>query len=151
MPCTSLLAWGCEVHRQRSRIRLHCPLPPLPFAGCHNATPTLRLSLPAQTWIHGSPAKQQPARRCACGSGRKKKGGSAGGSGGGSDINPSHRNMEVIRESREQQLAATDMLAKLLQAADPAAVAQQYVSSLDEAFFWSANTYLAMVGGQLSD
>jgi hypothetical protein len=40
------------------------------------------------------------------------------------------------------------MLAKLLQEEQPQAVAEQYIDSLDEQFFWTANTYLAMVGGR---
>lgn len=40
---------------------------------------------------------------------------------------------------------ATDMLAKLLQAEDAQQVASQFTDSLDEQFFWTTNTYLAMV------
>ncbi|KAL4420018.1 hypothetical protein ABPG77_001268 [Micractinium sp. CCAP 211/92] len=36
------------------------------------------------------------------------------------------------------------MLAKLLEAADPAAVAQAHVTSLNEEFFWTADTYIKM-------
>lgn len=51
-----------------------------------------------------------------------------------------------IKGAREQQLAATDLLAKLLQAPDPKAVAQQHLGSLTEQFFQIASTYMTMVG-----
>lgn len=36
------------------------------------------------------------------------------------------------------------MLARLLEAADPAAVAAEHVASLNEEFFWTADTYIKM-------
>ena len=103
------------------------------------------------------PAQQrQAASTCRASRKKPKSGGGSGprsagssasssaSSGGGAD---SHRLQDTIRESRQQQLAATDMLAKLLQEEAPQAVAEKYIDSLDEQFFWTANTYLAMVGG----
>lgn len=82
-----------------------------------------------------------------CRSSRKERKGSGDGSRGGSDDgtpSSAHRMQDTIKESRQQQLAATDLLAKLLQTDDPAEVAVAYVDSLDEQFFWTANTYLTM-------
>ena len=111
---------------------------------------------PMSAAVMAAPSLTQQRRLCACGASRKnRKGGGGGGKRGGcSEVNSSasdpaseaHRLQDAIRESRQQQLVAADMLAKLLQAEDPQEVAQQYTDSLDEQFFWQANTFLSMVG-----
>jgi hypothetical protein len=83
-------------------------------------------------------------RHCACHAAKKKKGG-GGSSGDSGPASETHRLQDTIRDSRQQQLVATDMLAKLLQAEDAQQVASQFTDSLDEQFFWTTNTYLAMV------
>lgn len=55
------------------------------------------------------------------------------------------RAQDTIREMKQQQLNATDMMATLLNAPDVQHTARAYVDSLDEQFFWSANAYMAMV------
>jgi hypothetical protein len=53
---------------------------------------------------------------------------------------------DVIREQRQQQLAATDLIAKLLRAdTNPKRVAEEHVDSLTEEFFNISGAYLAMV------
>ncbi|EFN59086.1 hypothetical protein CHLNCDRAFT_49925 [Chlorella variabilis] len=109
---------------------------------------------PLSAAVMAAPSLTQQRRLCACGASRKnRKGGGGGGKRGGcSEVNSSasdpaseaHRLQDAIRESRQQQLVAADMLAKLLQAEDPQEVAQQYTDSLDEQFFWQANTFLSM-------
>ena len=55
---------------------------------------------------------------------------------------------DTIREARKQQIQATDLLARLLQAPDAKSVAADYVDSLTEEFFIMSSTYLDMVSAQ---
>lgn len=52
-----------------------------------------------------------------------------------------------VEQARKLQLQASDVLARLLQAPDPTAVADQYVDSMNEEFFAICDSYIAMVGG----
>lgn len=76
------------------------------------------------SWLCSASRKGRRARKQ-----NGRSGNSSGGGGGGGDT---HQLQDAIRESREQQLTASKMLAKLLEAADPAAVAQAHVTSLNE-------------------
>jgi hypothetical protein len=55
---------------------------------------------------------------------------------------------DTIREARQQQIHATDLLARLLQAPDAKAIAAEHVDSLTEEFFIMSSTYLDMVRAQ---
>lgn len=55
---------------------------------------------------------------------------------------------DTIREARNQQIQATDLLARLLQAPDAKAIAAEHVDSLTEEFFIMSSTYLDMVRAQ---
>lgn len=50
-----------------------------------------------------------------------------------------------MKTARTQQIAATDLLARLLQAPDAKAVAAEHTDSLTEEFFMMSSTYLDMV------
>lgn len=56
----------------------------------------------------------------------------------------SHAAQDTIREARKQQIQATDLLARLLQAPDAKAIAAEHVDSLTEEFFIMSSTYLDM-------
>ncbi len=71
--------------------------------------------------------------------------GKSGGSGSSSGSSSASQRDSQIKQARETQMQATDLLAKLLQAQDPRAVAQQNLGSLTEQFFQIASTYLQMV------
>lgn len=73
---------------------------------------------------------------------RKKGSSGKGSSGGGASARDFDRQIKVARET---QLQASELLAKLLQASNPKAVAQAHLASLDEQFFHIANTYMQMV------
>lgn len=77
------------------------------------------------SWICSASRKGRKASR-------KGGGGSGSGSGSGQPIELQN----TIRESREQQLTASNMLATLLEADDPAAVAAEHVASLNEEVGW---------------
>ncbi|GAB4817892.1 hypothetical protein N2152v2_004938 [Parachlorella kessleri] len=49
-----------------------------------------------------------------------------------------------VQKSRDTQVQATELLAKLLEASDPKTVAQQHISSLDEQFFHIGSAYMQM-------
>lgn len=55
---------------------------------------------------------------------------------------------DTIKEARQQQIQATDLLARLLQAPDAKAIAAEHVDSLTEEFFIMSSTYLDMVRAQ---
>ena len=50
-----------------------------------------------------------------------------------------------MQQARKQQMAATDVLAALLQAADTRREARDLIDSLSEEFFHISSTYLEMV------
>lgn len=50
----------------------------------------------------------------------------------------------MIREQRQSQLTATDLIAKLLQSSQPAVVAEEHLEQLDQQFFGVANMFLRM-------
>jgi len=52
---------------------------------------------------------------------------------------------DAIKQARSQQIKATDLLARLLQAPQSQAVASEHVDSLTEEFFVMSSTYLEMV------
>ena len=51
----------------------------------------------------------------------------------------------TVQHARKQQMAATDVLAALLQAGDTRAEARALIDSLSEEFFHISSTYLEMV------
>jgi hypothetical protein len=53
--------------------------------------------------------------------------------------------LQKVQRSRQLQLRATDVLARLLEAPDLAAAADECVDSMDQEFFVMADAYLAMV------
>lgn len=57
---------------------------------------------------------------------------------------PAHKAQDTIKNARLQQLAATDMLATLLQAPDIRSAVQSHMSSLTEDFFSTCSLYLEM-------
>jgi hypothetical protein len=58
---------------------------------------------------------------------------------------PQHRLQDTIREQRTKQIAATDLLAKLVSAETSAkAVAQQHIDSLSEEFFHVAAAFVQL-------
>lgn len=50
-----------------------------------------------------------------------------------------------MKKARSQQIAATDLLATLLQAPDIRSTVQEHMSSITEEFFTISGTYLEMV------
>ena len=78
-----------------------------------------------------TPVEAHPQLQC-----RAASGGGGNVAPGSSSPPPQHQLQDTIRESRQQQLAATDLLAKLLQSEDPRAVAAEWVGSLDEQVCW---------------
>lgn len=64
--------------------------------------------------------------------------------GGGSE-SPDYTLQDKVKEQRQTQVAATELLSKLLQAGDGALeVAQAYVANLNEEFFHIGSVYMAM-------
>lgn len=61
------------------------------------------------------------------------------------EVNSMHC-QDTIRQARTQQIQATDLLARLLQAPDAKSVAAEHTESLTEEFFMMSSTYLEMVG-----
>ncbi|KAL4430850.1 hypothetical protein ABPG75_006106 [Micractinium tetrahymenae] len=114
-PCSSLSSTGLSRHPLHYRSLLHA----------------------GGTWVCSASRKGRKAG--SSGGGRK-----GNGDNGGSSGSDAHRLQDTIRDSREQQLSASKMLAKLLEAADPAAVAAEHVASLNEEFFWTVDTYIKM-------
>lgn len=57
---------------------------------------------------------------------------------------------DAITKSRTEQLAATDLLARLLQAPQADAVAAEHIDSLTEEFFMMSSTYLEMVRARVT-
>lgn len=55
-----------------------------------------------------------------------------------------HAAQDTIRQARTQQIQATDLLARLLQAPDAKSVAAEHTESLTEEFFMMSSTYLEM-------
>ena len=140
--CERCAAYSMEFHSHLCRDAQRVPFaasarliaaarlpPPPPPAGPYHA--------PAHLVAVARPVSQtscRQARSLACSASRKdrKAAGKSGGGGGGGGGGGSDPRLDVIRDQRQQQLAASDVLAKLMQAEDPMAEAPQYVDSLDE-------------------
>jgi hypothetical protein len=67
------------------------------------------------------------------------------GFGGANEPGPEYALQDKVKEQRLSQVAATELLSKLLQAGDGAlAVAQAYVNNLNEEFFHIGSVYMEM-------
>lgn len=99
--------------------------------------PPLRATLTRSCW-----SLVRPRSRCPPAAGGKGFGKNSG------SAPESYRMQDAIKEVRQQQLQVTEMMALLLKAPDPLTCAQQHVHSLNEEFFFTANTYLSMVSDQ---
>ena len=113
-------------------------------AGCHRLA---SLQGYAKRHTAARPRRHRPLPQAGSGFGSPSRSNGAGSSGSNGNGSGGRKGgSSSVQKSRDTQIQATELLAKLLEATDPKAVAQQHLGSLDEQFFQIGSAYMQMVG-----